>query len=283
MIISSTEFAAGPGVWRVHSARPDAELAGIVEEFWAVEAELLPFTERVLPSGFVELMFNLGPVHRLVSEDGVQYCDHSWVAGLQERALTIESHSGTNLVSARLRAAHARRIIGPAVSRTGNRVIDLDSVIGGDARSVRDALLAAVTLEERMDELADFVRARVSASPPTDARVTTAVAAIDASHGGTRLEELSRRVGISRKHLGALFRAHLGVSPKAYSRIARFAWVLRRIQESETADWSSLAHEAGYSDQSHLVRDFQRVASASPGSFLRARTPDGAAMLVDGR
>lgn len=48
----------------------------------------------------------------------------------------------------------------------------------------------------------------------------------------------------------------LGVSPKTYARIARFAWVLRRIQESENVDWSALALDAGYSDQSHLVRDF---------------------------
>lgn len=71
----------------------------------------------------------------------------------------------------------------------------------------------------------------------------------------------------------------VGVSPKGYAQIQRFVWTLARLRESDGVDWSRLAATAGYSDQAHLVRDFRRVAFASPTEFLRARTPDSTALL----
>jgi AraC-like DNA-binding protein len=53
------------------------------------------------------------------------------------------------------------------------------------------------------------------------------------------------------------------------------------LRESITLEWPRLAAAAGYSDQSHLVRDFRRVADASPTEFLRTRTPDSVALLEE--
>ena len=69
------------------------------------------------------------------------------------------------------------------------------------------------------------------------------------------------------------------MSPKAYAQLHRFVWTLARLRESTSVDWSRLAAAAGYSDQAHLVRDFRRVAAASPTEFLRTRTPDSTALL----
>jgi methylphosphotriester-DNA--protein-cysteine methyltransferase len=69
------------------------------------------------------------------------------------------------------------------------------------------------------------------------------------------------------------------MSPKAYARLQRFVWTLARLRESTSVEWPRLAAAAGYSDQSHLVRDFRRFASASPTEFLRTRTPDSTALL----
>ena len=69
------------------------------------------------------------------------------------------------------------------------------------------------------------------------------------------------------------------MSAKAYAQLQRFVWTLARLRESTSVDWPGLAAAAGYSDQAHLVRDFRRVASASPTEFLRTRSPDTTALL----
>ncbi len=102
---------------------------------------------------------------------------------------------------------------------------------------------------------------------------------IEEAHGSLRIASLHVDLGGSRKQLWLRFARELGLSPKAYAQIQRFVWTLARLRESTSVDWTPLAVSAGYSDQSHLVRDFRRVASASPTEFLRTRTPDSAALL----
>lgn len=71
----------------------------------------------------------------------------------------------------------------------------------------------------------------------------------------------------------------MGMSPKRYANLRRFVWTVAQLRERSQVDWSRLALEAGYADQSHMVRDFKRVAEASPTAFLRQRSPDNTALL----
>jgi AraC-like DNA-binding protein len=273
------DFHAPPGTWRLSCASPDPDLAGIVEEYWEVEGRTSAFRERVVPNGFVELMVNLGPVHHLLTERSSTAWREAWVSGLQDRSLFIESLDGTHLVSARLHALGARRVLGVPMTEIGNSVVDLHAVIGRLAGELRERLLAAGSPRARFALIERFVRRRLESAQLPHYAARWAAARIEASHGNVRISTLCRETCVSRKHLSALFSDHLGLSPKAYARVHRFSWVLGRIQRLTDVDWSDLAYRAGYADQSHLVRDFQRHAGASPTTFLRARTPDGSALL----
>jgi AraC-like DNA-binding protein len=275
------EFHAAPGAWRLSSAPPDPDLAGTVEEYWEVEGRTSAFRERVVPNGFVELMVNLGPTHHLLTEWGATAWREAWISGLQDRSLFIESLDGTHLVSARLHPIGARHVLGVPMTEVGNSVVDLHAVIGRVAGHLRERLLAAGSPRARFALLERFVRRRFESAPAPHPTARWAAARIEAAHGNVRISTVCREARVSRKHLTALFSDHLGVSPKTYARVHRFSWVLERIQRLTDVDWSDLAYRAGYADQSHLVRDFQRHAGASPTTFLRARTPDGSAILEE--
>jgi AraC-like DNA-binding protein len=268
--LRTIDLAAAPGEWRLS------------EEYWEVEGRMGPFHERVVPNGFVELMVNLGPVHQLLSEQASGAWRDAWVSGLQDRSLLIESLDGTHLVSVRLHPLGARRVLGLPMADVGNSVVDLHALVGRAAAELREQLLAAGTPGARFALLERFVRRQLESSgTPCHGVARWAAGCIEATHGRVTVAALCRDARVSRKHLNALFADHLGLSPKAYARVHRFAWVLGRIRCVADVDWSDLAYRAGYADQSHLVRDFQRHAASSPTAFLRARTPDGSALLID--
>jgi AraC-like DNA-binding protein len=279
--VQTLEYESSPGRWRYSSAMPNGPLAGIVQEYWEVEGRLSPFREKILPNGYTELMVNLGPPHTMVTDAGTSVWERAWFSGLHERAIVIESLHGTHLVSARLHPLGALRVFGPGVAGSVNMVTDLELLLGPPARELREQLLGTESTEERFAHLERFLVARLSLGAAPSTVVSDAARLIEEAHGNLRIASLPAELGGSRKQLWLRFARELGMSPKVYAQVHRFVWTLARLRESTSVDWSRLAVTAGYSDQSHLVRDFRRVASASPTEFLRARTPDSTALLEE--
>ena len=279
--VQTLEYESSPGRWRYSSAMPDGALAGIVQEYWEVEGRLSPFRERILPNGSTELMVNLGPPHTMVTHAGSSVWERAWFSGLHERAIVIESLDGTHLVSARLHPLGALRLFGPDVPRSVNAVVDLELLLGPPARELRALLLGAESTEERFAHLERFLVPRLSLGVVPSTLVCDAARLIEEGHGHLRIASLHGGLGGSRKQLWLRFARELGMSPKAYAQIQRFVWTVARLRESTSVEWPRLAVAAGYSDQSHLVRDFRRVASASPTEFLRTRSADTTALLEE--
>jgi AraC-like DNA-binding protein len=268
------------GTWRLTRAQPSAELAGIVQEYWEVQGRLSPFREAVLPNGYVEVMVNLGPAHRVFEGTGTGVWDSSWFSGLQERSIFIESLDGTHLVSIRLHPLGATQLFGFATPSAANSIVDLDTLIGADgARDLRATLIADDSPATRFATLEKFVSARIAGGVAIPQFVRDAATRIERTHGCLRVAELHEELDVSRKHLAVSFTRYVGVSAKAYARIQRFMWTVDRLGASTDVEWSRIAAEAGYSDQSHLVRDFRRIGAASPTEYLRRFAPDRDALL----
>jgi AraC-like DNA-binding protein len=83
--------------------------------------------------------------------------------------------------------------------------------------------------------------------------------------GRTRIADLAREIGWSRRHFGEQFRMEIGVTPKTLARIARFeqACALLRGAPTSIAD---VAAASGYHDQSHMTREWRTLAALDNGA-----------------
>ena len=52
------------------------------------------------------------------------------------------------------------------------------------------------------------------------------------------------------------------------ARLIRFDRVLQALDRPGRHGWARTAAEAGYADQSHLIRDFHTFTGETPGQFL---------------
>lgn len=265
------------GAWRLWTASPSSSLGEHVKEYWEVRGDLQPFREMVLPNAHVEVMLNLGPPHTVLSAQGEGVWDRAWFSGLQTHAIRIESLNGTHLVSIRMHPLGAAELFGSAVPAASERVIDLHDVIGADANDLHASLKGAASATERFALLEAFLVARRTHEVP--AFVWSAARAIEASHGKAPVATLHEALGVSRKHLAVTFRQNMGLTAKAYAQIHRFMWTVAQLGQSKTVEWSTLAAGAGYSDQSHLARDFKRIGAATPREYLQRQTPGGDALI----
>lgn len=89
--------------------------------------------------------------------------------------------------------------------------------------------------------------------------------------GPIRLVDLARAAGTSAGHLHALFRAHVGRTPRALIRARRVEEARRLLEETELSI-AEIALRCGFADQASLTHAVQRELATSPGRLRRRRS-----------
>lgn len=98
-------------------------------------------------------------------------------------------------------------------------------------------------------------------SPPP--RLEQARQAILEQPDAMRIAEAARLAGLHRVRFSTLFRHHYGIPPSLYRLRALTARAVGDIALS-TASLTYVAHDCGFSDQSHLTRSVKRATGLSP-------------------
>lgn len=85
-------------------------------------------------------------------------------------------------------------------------------------------------------------------------------------HTGMPLRHISKELGYSDRQLRNVILNNIGHSPKMVLQIERFTGSLRLRKSND--NWCSIAHTAGYYDQSHMISDYQKFVGVSPERLL---------------
>jgi AraC-like DNA-binding protein len=279
-------FSTPLGAWEFLIAPPPPDLVGVVESFWISRGQVSFILEKVLPQNNVELMFNLErpfgvpnrpPAHRRYRR--------AWVAGMQRDYLVVtpdyDVRDPSYLLSVRMPPLGAYRVLGLPMGAIAHDVLELDDVLGDQVHAVHERLGALPSPGLQFALLCDFVRRRLGASRiRLRADAQAAVQRLADSAGQDQIEAICRSLCVSRKHLNALFLAHIGLTPKTYARMFRFRRIIDLLQTGARPDWTRLALSAGYYDQSHFNREFREFAGMTPSEYARAGSTDGLTLLV---
>jgi AraC-like DNA-binding protein len=86
--------------------------------------------------------------------------------------------------------------------------------------------------------------------------------------GLIRIEDLANHSGLSLRQYERRFATEIGFTPKLFARITRFQMALDTKRRAPQRSWMYIAHQLGYFDQMHMVRDFQSLGGALPGEIL---------------
>jgi AraC-like DNA-binding protein len=70
------------------------------------------------------------------------------------------------------------------------------------------------------------------------------------------------------------FKQSSGYTVKDVSALMRFEQVRNRLWHHPDVSLAGLAHELGYTDQSHLSREFKKYSGTTPAAFARKAKKD---------
>ncbi|MBS1529852.1 MAG: AraC family transcriptional regulator [Bacteroidetes bacterium] len=137
----------------------------------------------------------------------------------------------------------------------GRELVGINEQLSGLTEYGAMAVLVQKYLSRKANDLKDAL--------PVD-RALQSITPTGAIMGVGRLADLSC---VSTRQLERQFNERIGMSPKLYFRLDRFSRAWRMRENCTGISWSAIAHQCGYADQMHMIRDFKEFTGATPGSL----------------
>jgi AraC-like DNA-binding protein len=245
---------------RIVDTAPHPALADRIDAYWEHGGGAR--RHRVLPDGCIDFLFDLdaGSAH---------------VVGTMTTAVIVEIAAGKRIFGVRFHPGAAAPYLAELASDLTDRRIPLDAVTTPGASKLADRVANARDRAERERLVQAHLLDPHQRLRAPDARVRRAAALITARRGAVSLREVAAHANIGERQLERLFHAHVGVAPKHYARVARLAHACRLLTAPAPPDaprqHAALAAQAGYADESHLVRDFHALAGVTPAALRAER------------
>lgn len=191
------------------------------------------------------------------------------VAGLDDTASLIRHDGRMSGLQLDLDPLCARAVFGVPASELARQSVPLEAVWGPDAARLREQLHGLPDWSARLRLLRAEVEHRLDTAEVPRPEVGHAWRRLVAAEGGIEIGTLARDVGYSRRHLSALIRGELGLSPSRLRRVLRFDRAQRMLASAPRTALARVAADAGYADQAHFTRDFTAFAGCSPSSLMQ--------------
>jgi AraC-like DNA-binding protein len=245
---------SAPRVAGMVRVAPDPSVADLVEQHWIVTwtAGQAPIRREVLPDPCVNLaveptgrfLYGVGSVHSVRELEG-----HGMVVGTKFRP-----------------GGFSGFLPGP-VSELSGRVLTLPEALGDAGERLDAALAAASDIPALIAQITRFLQVQ-RPSPDGERWLALEIAeAMRAASPGAQVAQVAADFAVSPRTLQRLFAKHVGASPKQALQRFRRQQAVDRLSDGTAASLAELAAELGYSDQSHLARDFRATLGRGPSAL----------------
>lgn len=252
---------------RQYAHRPAGLLRRYVREILWISSDA-PRVQTLMPETMLTLAFR--QTGSVSLQDQALPC--SVVSGLQQKTRIVEHSAGSSLLVVRFTEIGAPAILHQPADELYNHTSALDSLLPQrEIERLQNALYDTDQPSERVIHIERFLTRRLRPHHRISPQIEAAVQMIRQSNGRSPVRAIARYVAMSQSALERHFRAAVGTTPKQLSRLVRLQHVCRLWHAGKSL--TEIAFAAGYTDQPHMIRDFQLFTGTSPERFFRASFP----------
>ena len=223
--------------------KPCLALAPYIRHYWILQDDsVTPVSERTLPIGCMQLVFHKGKQLLLLGE-----------SELQPYAVKALFHIPSHLFH------------GQNVDTDAMEDVELSDLV----KQVTDTSDNAVSI--RLIE--QFFLRRLYTLPEYNLKRMSVVFHEINLQPQINIAHLSETACLSSKQFGRIFADYVGTTPKEFIRIVRMQRALSMLQQDATIPFVQVAYECGFSDQSHMIKEFKLFSGYTPAEYLSVCAP----------
>lgn len=234
---------------------PAAPLRSWIDHYWLSLDNDCPM-HAIVPDGSIDLVIRQGRTDA-----------SAWVYGTTTSSMSTGLEQGAHYVGIRFKPGQGRHFLKAAAKELTDHRESASGLLPFSIASLTENV-GRPDIFGRIDAV---LLAHAASVPPAPDRIDAAVARIAAARGMLRIEQAAEIFGTGRRQFERVFLETVGIAPKLFSSIVRFHCAGRLLLEmpAAPATLADIAHACGYADQSHMNRDFRRLAGMAPSAYVR--------------
>ncbi|WOK07452.1 helix-turn-helix domain-containing protein [Imperialibacter roseus] len=228
-------------------------------------------TYLVVPDNTVELIFTSGTLERKI-KDGLGKVEvlGSHLSGLKTIAQDVKVDGEMNL-SVRFKPHGLYPFIKPRLQETINQSIPIEDLFGKDILELESQLFETHCLLDRVRHIETyFLKRLLTLNRQADATFDYLINRIVDGRGAHRILDLAEETGVTIKTFERKFLQNLGVSPKQCGQLIRLFHTLKATNKASQVNLTSIAHDNGFYDQMHFIKEMKKFTRLTPGEYLKA-------------
>ncbi len=258
---------------------PSPPLQHVVERYWGGEDADVPAAAPatpVLPSPVQPVLVVLRQAAGCGGSSAMPPADAGWVIGqAMHHGQGLHLPERGAVFGVLFRPCGFYQLLGVNVAEAADLPASADCAAGRFGRALAQQVRAVATHAQRVAAAEELMLTELRRREPQVSVVRALIASVLERDGQVSVDELSREARLSRRQLERRFREAVGVPPKLFAEMNRFAHVFRLLHAQPVANWLDLTYGCGYFDQAHFIREFRRFTGKTPSAYFAQLPPEG--------
>ena len=257
----NSQFVDNLGHLGFRSFMPHPYLQTWVQRYWIARQPRIPeqgFTEKLYPDGGTNINF------RFIDNQLPEVSFNAFAT-----LSTMEFQRNVDLMGIRFHPGGAFQLFGfdmPGLIGHVYNTDDLDTDINNQQlHDLRDKLNAAPSVAARIGLIDDWLLQQAAQQLAHAGPVQHLLPRLPDSSDS--IEAMSAQVNLSRRQLERRFQQEVGLTMVYVKQLQRIKKSRQLISLNPERPLVDIAHEAGFYDQAHFNRQFQKINEQTPGQY----------------
>ncbi|MDR1678380.1 MAG: helix-turn-helix domain-containing protein [Prevotellaceae bacterium] len=251
--------------------QPSTLLAPYVKHYWFLKSNnASQACERVIPDGFICLMFHRG--ERLFSSSNNKLQPKAFLSG-QKTGYTDLFYTGNiDIVAIVFQPVGAKAFFNLPLMVLNEQTVAINDLNDTQLAELENRLSDSSDIGSCVLLIEQFLHKRFDTLATHNwKRINTVLQSV--YYGQQNIDALAQTACLGYKQFKRIFAEYVGANPKDYLRVVRFQKALHILQLQPTISLTQLAYECGYYDQSHLIKEFKTLSGYTPTAYLSICAP----------
>lgn len=198
------------------------------------------------------------------------YLPDSFLYGQLNGFKDIYSDNAITLIIVVFQPNGIHQLLGIPANEFQDSIIDIHDVFDRKGLDLQEKLSDEINNQQRIELLNQFFRNLITEkSPSDDLIIKSSLTFIMTNNGYFSLQQLVDYTGYTERHLERKFKECIGLNPKKFGNVIRLHHFLKLLKDkSEATNLTTICYDAGFSDQSHLIKEFRKHTGISPREYL---------------